>query len=266
MQVCHFNFNWYRAHFLLFLSPQCFPTNLPAINAKRFYWKADLHQLKNDWTRVQQHHSHARCCGSQHHLGWEKKAIQQPLEVVQQGTSRVCAGERADSQVDCQLDYHYAVEGHGSASALLHECGRLSPTPSLIELPNLHHIEEHVATSLPGVKTQACGCIAANTIVCYSSYSQYSTTPLRSIIMCVFGPVCVHVCLCDRERKKEERESGRKCVLIFKGLIAFYPMACLFCKRNPWAMFICKDYWWDKTIWSFMNLNFDQKLETKVAL
>jgi hypothetical protein len=65
------------------------------------------------------------------------------------------------SQEDYQLESLSAVEGNGSASALLHEYVTMSPIPSLIKLPNRHHKEEHVATFLPGVKPRGCEYSAA---------------------------------------------------------------------------------------------------------
>lgn len=89
-----------------------------------------------------------------------KKVVQQPLEVVQQGTTHDCVVECGGSQEDSQQDFPCVVGEHGSALVLPREFVISSPTPSLIELPIQHHKEEHAVTFLLEVKPQACECIA----------------------------------------------------------------------------------------------------------
>lgn len=118
--------------------------------------------FKYGWTRVQLHRSHARCHGSQHHSERGKAASQQPLAVVLlQCTTRGCEGDYGGWQEHCRLDCLCAVEGHGSAAALLRECVTMSPTRSLIELPTQHHKEGRVGTFPLEVKPQVCEYIAA---------------------------------------------------------------------------------------------------------
>lgn len=67
------------------------------------------------WTRIRRPHSRAHCHGYQHHLEWEKGAIQQPSEAVQEGIARVSAEAREGSLEDCLPDSLCAVGWHESA-------------------------------------------------------------------------------------------------------------------------------------------------------
>lgn len=89
------------------------------------------------------------------------EAIQQPLGVMPQGIIHGCEGEHGDSREDSRRDSLYAVGGHGSASAPLHECAIVFPTLSLTEPLDQHHRVGHVVTFPLGVRPQGCEYIAA---------------------------------------------------------------------------------------------------------
>ena len=90
-----------------------------------------------------------------------KEASRQPSREVLQSTTRDCERGNEGSREDCQLDSLCAAEEYGFALILLREFGIMSPAPSLTELPNRHHREGHVWTSLLVVMLQVNGYIAA---------------------------------------------------------------------------------------------------------